>query len=168
MTKRSPTQKFEFKDVKFQTAAEKMALLDEWVPFLDSQCAREKFTKALYQHFSLRWNHIAHYDIHGFYETWFSNEALRREFMDKFEQEFTTGQLDSDYHDINQAMLYTLRVRKAGLYVMDKDQYYEKCLEALEHNIAQARTAGPSGIKTLIERLGISMSKLSASARHNR
>ena len=164
MTKKSLTQKFEFKDVKYMTAAEKMALLGEWVLFLDSRCSREKFTKSLYQHFNLHWNHIAHYNIDGFYETWFSDESLRREFMDKFECEFAGGRLDyganganSDYHDINQAMLDNLKVRKPGLYAMDGDQYYEKCLATLERSIADHRARGPEGIKALVKRLGISI-----------
>lgn len=65
----------DFKDVQYMSAAEKLKVAKNWETFLRARCAAKNpsemlraWTRALYNHFYLHLGHIAHYDIHGFYQ----------------------------------------------------------------------------------------------------
>lgn len=62
----------EFKDTKFMTAKEKQTVIRAWERFLKNGCKPNDFTKALYHHLINHCSFIAHYDLGGFYSTYFS------------------------------------------------------------------------------------------------
>ena len=112
----------ELRDTKFMPAAEKGKVLKQWERFLESGFAKEKFTKLLYNHLIMHCSFIAHYDVHGFYATYFEEGDDTVHFLSQFDDRQgmprsielgMTGWLtNEDYCDINSEM-----VRIAGKYM---------------------------------------------------
>jgi len=118
------------KDTKFMSAQEKEKVLRDWEAFLKSGCKKERFTKALYHHLMQHCSFIAHYDIHGFYSTYFESGDDTAHFLSQFDSRkaqlgyggkyvplsieygMTYWATDEDYGDINQAM-----IEVAGRYI---------------------------------------------------
>lgn len=107
---------------QFMSAEEKRKVLKQWELFLQSGCAREKFTKLLYNHLIQHCSFIAHYDIHGFYSTYFEDGDDTIHFLSQFDDRegmprsveygMTYWLTDEEYYDINCEM-----VRVAGKYI---------------------------------------------------
>ncbi len=55
--------------------------VNTYLHFIESEWKRSLFTKTFYNRLSMCFGHIAHYDIHGFYETWFTCDKDRLEFL---------------------------------------------------------------------------------------
>lgn len=108
------TPNFQFKDVRFMSAVEKTQVLRHWETFLKHGCKKEHFTKRLYQHLINHCSFIAHYDLHGFYDTYFEEGEDTVRFLSQFDNRqgiprsieygWTLWITDEDYHDINIAM----------------------------------------------------------------
>src|SRR4030042_1149531 len=98
-------------DSKFMSAAEKSKVLKHWEMFLRSGLEKDKFTKALYEHLINHCSFIAHYDIHGFYATYFESGDDTLHFLSQFdtrqgiprsiEYGMTYWLTDDDYYDVN-------------------------------------------------------------------
>lgn len=98
-------------DTKYMSAAEKRRVLRHWEAFLKSGCQREKFTKPLYHHLMQHCMFIAHYDLQGFYSTYFERGDDIRHFLSQFDNRkgipksieygMTAWLTDEDYYDIN-------------------------------------------------------------------
>lgn len=71
----------EFVPTQFSSAADKSNFGNTLLHFLDSDCARELFTKKFYDRLSMTFGHIAHCDIEGFYSTWFTRDRHRLGFV---------------------------------------------------------------------------------------
>ena len=102
-------------DSKFMPAAEKKQVLKHWEMFLKSGLEKEHFTKPLYHHLIQNCSFIAHYDIHGFYATYFESGDDTIYFLSQFDtrngmpKSVEYGDLsgwltDEDYYDINTEM----------------------------------------------------------------
>jgi len=112
----------ELRDSKFMPAEEKRKVLKQWELFLKSGLERDKFTKLLYNHLIQHCSFIAHYDINGFYSTYFEEGEDTVQFLSQFddregipksvEYHMTYWITDEDYGDINCEM-----VRIASKYI---------------------------------------------------
>ena len=112
----------ELHDSKFMDAETKRKVLKHWKAFLESGLQKGKFTKLLYHHLIQHCSFIAHYDINGFYSTYFENGDDTIQFLSQFdgrqgmpksvEYGMTYWLTDEDYYDINSEM-----VRIAGKYM---------------------------------------------------
>jgi len=133
----------ELHDSKFMSAAEKRKVLKQWNLFLKSGLQREKFTKPLYEHLINHCSFIAHYDIHGFYSTYFEEGEDTAHFLSQFDDRngipksieygMTYWITDEDYYDINSEM-----VRIASTYI---PALINKALsEQVSADITRART----------------------------
>jgi len=102
-------------DSKFMPAAEKSKVLKHWEMFLRSGLEKDKFTKLLYHHLIQHCSFIAHYDIHGFYATYFESGDDTIHFLSQFDtrkgkpESIEYGYCacwltDEDYYDINTEM----------------------------------------------------------------
>lgn len=118
------------KDTKFMTATEKEKVLRDWEAFLKNGCKRVMFTKALYTHLIMHCSFIAHYNIHGFYSTYFESGDDTAHFLEQFDSSkaqlgyggkyvprcielgMTGWATQEEYADINQAM-----IEVAGKYI---------------------------------------------------
>jgi len=102
------------KDTKFMTAQEKDKVLRNWEGFLKSGCSRSQFTKALYEHLINHCSFIAHYNIQGFYSTYFEEGEDTAHFLSQFDNNngvprsieygMTYWYTDPDYNDLNSEM----------------------------------------------------------------
>ena len=102
-------------DSKFMSAAGKSKVLKHWEMFLRSGLEKAKFTKALYEHLINHCSFIAHYDIHGFYATYFESGDDTWHFLSQFdtrgnkipksiEYGMPNWLTDEHYYDINTEM----------------------------------------------------------------
>jgi hypothetical protein len=94
-----------FTDVEFMRAKEKQLVLKNWKMFLANGLKQEHFTKRLYNHLHLHCGYIAHYNIGGFYSTYFESGPD----IESFFEAFMTNTAEHwganiDYKDINDAM----------------------------------------------------------------
>jgi len=102
------------KDVQFMPADEKRKVLRQWTPFLKNGLSRDYFAKSLYEHLINHCSFIAHYDINGFYATYFEEPEDTITFLSQFDNRngipksveygWTYWYTDSDYNDINAEM----------------------------------------------------------------
>jgi hypothetical protein len=94
-----------FKDAEFMTAKEKELALKSWEIFLKHGLKKQHFTKRLYNHLHLHCGFIAHYNIHGFYSTYFEAGQDTERFFEHFCTHTATNYGASiDYDDLNTAM----------------------------------------------------------------
>jgi len=104
----------QMKDVQFMSAKEKQKVLQQWELFLKNGLSKDKFTKLLYHHLIQHCSFIAHYDLHGFYSTYFEEGEDTVRFLSQFDnrngipKSIEYGMIywytDPDYNDINSAM----------------------------------------------------------------
>jgi len=64
-----------------ETPATKKKFAEDLIRFIESGFKRTLFTKALYNRLCNCFGHIAHYDIHGFYDAQFSTAENRVQFV---------------------------------------------------------------------------------------
>jgi hypothetical protein len=93
-----------FTDAQFMSADDKRKLLKAWTTFVSHGFQRRHFTNRIYKHLSLHCGHIAHFNIDGFYSTWFVHGAARREFM----AYFLGYRVLPDYEDVQEELKQVL------------------------------------------------------------
>lgn len=69
----SEFQMQDFTPTKWATGEEKAKIANKMTRFILGGFQQGSFTKAMYQRLSNMFGHIAHYNINGFYENWFSD-----------------------------------------------------------------------------------------------
>jgi len=129
------------KATKFMRAEEKKAVLRDWQRFIESDFDRKYFTKRLYDHLHLHCSFIAHFNIHGFYGTYFENPEQTLEFLKQFDRDYGYKSIEygntywftsEDYHDLNAGMAYSLEPYKANIYADLKQKTKEMKLKQME------------------------------------
>jgi hypothetical protein len=117
-----------FTDVQFMTAKEKELVLKNWKTFLQHGLKKEHFTKRLYNHLQQHCGFTAHYDIHGFYATYFEAGQDIERFFEHF-CTYTVGNYGAnvDYDDINTAM--------RQVYEEFKDEILSKTEADIKHSL---------------------------------
>ena len=108
-------------DTEFMSAADKEKVLRQWKLFLKSGLRKDKFSRALYDHLILHCSFIAHFDIHGFYDTYFTRGNATARILGQFDDGDglklpegieiggTHWYTDERYADINAAMCEAAR-----------------------------------------------------------
>jgi len=102
------------KDTQFMPAEEKQKVLRQWGMFLKSGLTKDNFTNLLYHHLIQHCSFIAHYDLHGFYSTYFEEPEDTIQFLRQFDNRdgipksieygMTYWYTNPDYNDINSEM----------------------------------------------------------------
>jgi hypothetical protein len=77
----APFDASQFVATQWSTAADKAAFGNTYILFIESEWKWSLFTKSFYQRLSNCFGHIAHYNQHQFYETWFTSDKDRFEFI---------------------------------------------------------------------------------------
>jgi len=86
------------------TAEEKAKFANHFARFLLAGCPWSLFHKWFYQRLSYTFSHIAHYDRHGFYATWFADDEKRRDFLRHTLAYPCYGQPEYTFCDVERAL----------------------------------------------------------------
>lgn len=101
----------QFTPTKFSTAADKAKFANHFVKFLEDGCRREAFHKWFYRRLSMTFGHIAHYDIHGFYDVWFSSHERQQAFIRRTMLWECYGSPKHTYSDVEGAIIVWITER---------------------------------------------------------
>lgn len=124
-----------FTGAEFMTAKEKELVLKNWQTFLKHGLQKQHFTKRLYQHLHLHHGYIAHYNIDGFYSTFF--EAGQD--VQRFFNHFCNHTVIADYRDLHAAMLEVYGRHRDSIKQRAEDDITAR-LNRLEASLGHAKT----------------------------
>jgi hypothetical protein len=116
-----------FTDAEFMTAQQKEAVLKDWERFLRHRLKRTHFTRNLYEHLHLHCGFIAHYNIHGFYSTYFEAGQDIERFFEQFCSfaARNSGTL-AEYDDLHAAMRETFNRHRVNIMQQAEDDVTQK------------------------------------------
>lgn len=86
-------------DTEWNTAEDKAKWLNKLADFVRAGFSESKWTKALYYRLSMSFGHIAHYDMNGFYSTWFSTEQDRYNWLTYIQERVVYGDPEWTWSD---------------------------------------------------------------------
>lgn len=112
MTKLPTFHADQFTPTQWDSAADKARFANHFARFVDSDFKRTLFPKWFYTRLSMTFGHIAHYDIHGFYETQFGSTAAKLRFLQQTQRR-GLGSPTFTYSDVEDAL--AAWVRDGGL-----------------------------------------------------
>jgi hypothetical protein len=101
----------QFVPTEWSSAADKAAFGNTFLHFVESAWKRSLFTKGFYQRLSDCFGHIAHYDIHSFYETWFTSDKDRLEFLKNASKWPCYGDPKFTFSDVERALRQQIHSR---------------------------------------------------------
>ncbi len=101
----------EFTPTQWSTAQDKAAFGNHFFRFIESGWKQTLFTRGFYNRLSNCFGHIAHYDLHGFYGTWFAEDALRLNFLRHTVRFGCYGDPGYTFSDVERAIKAELRRR---------------------------------------------------------
>jgi hypothetical protein len=128
-----------FTDVQFMTAKEKELVLKNWKTFLQHGLKKEHFTKRLYDHLHLHCGFIAHYNIHGFYSTYFEAGQDTERFFEHFcNYSARNYGANINYDDLNTAMRQVFEEFKAEI-LRKAEAGIKHSLDVLEACVKRSR-----------------------------
>lgn len=98
-----------FTPTAHSTVADKEKFLKHFQRFVKSGYNKNLFYKWFYTRLSMTFGHIAHYNRHGFYGTWFETEDQRADFLRHTMQYGCYGDAAYTYCDVERAIQTELR-----------------------------------------------------------
>lgn len=102
----SPDQ---FTATYFDSAEDKAKFANYIIHFIDNGYEKSLFKKWFYRLLSLSFQHIAHFDKHGFYAEWFSTEASRAKWLEYVMTQPIYGEATHTRCDVERAVQQYLR-----------------------------------------------------------
>lgn len=98
-----------FTPTKWDTGDKKAAFAKQFIRFVQSDFARSKFPKTFYQRLSMCFGHIAHFNQHGFFETFFTTTEGKVRFLRMTLAHPCYGDPSYTYCDVERALQTWLR-----------------------------------------------------------
>jgi hypothetical protein len=111
---------------KFHTAEEKEKALKKFQRFFERGCPTSGFDRLLYQYASNMFGHIAHFNMLGYYETWFSSPSRIADWLNWAERAVIFGDPAFGFSDVERAIQEW--VRTSGI----KSKYETEARSILE------------------------------------
>jgi hypothetical protein len=108
---KSPFNANQFLATQWNSAEDKAAFGNHFLQFVDAGFPRNLFTKGLYNRLSMCFQNIAHYNIHGFYEEWFTTPNDQLRFLIHTMQSPCYGDPAFTYSDVETAIQTEIRRR---------------------------------------------------------
>lgn len=99
---RPPWKAEEFTGDRWTSPEDKVKFLEALIKFLCHHCDRDRFTRRVYDGLHQRLNHIAHYNMAGFYDEWFADLPSRIRFL--FHHSAGTTGPSGSWHDVDVAL----------------------------------------------------------------
>lgn len=133
----------EFTPTKWATADEKAKVANKLTRFVLGGFQQASFTRVMYQRLSNMFGHIAHYDIHGFYATWFADIRCCRDWAEHITSSWLSGIGDPAFtwSDVEKALIqwakeYRIAEQLDELYRLDTEQKELTLLNTLQRKYA--------------------------------
>jgi len=111
----------QFTATKWEGADKKAAFARQFIKFVQWDFSRKQFSKAFYQRLSMTFGHIAHYNLGGFYEEFFTTTEGKVRFIRQTLAHPCWGDPTFTFSDVERALQTWLR----HYHVMEK---YEQLL----------------------------------------
>jgi len=108
---KGPFDASQFVATEWNSAADKAAFGNTYLHFIESGWKQSLFTKGFYQRLSNCFSHIAHFDVHGFYQTWFTCDKDRLEFLRWASRHHCYGDPKFTFSDVERAIQQQIRSR---------------------------------------------------------
>ncbi len=109
---KGPFSASQFIATQFSTADDEAVFGNAFLHFIESEWKRTLFTKSFYNRPPNCYGHIAHFDVHGFYVTWFTTEKDRFEFLKNAMAWPCYGSPEHIFCDVERALQQEIRKRK--------------------------------------------------------
>jgi len=133
-----------FTPTKWAAADEKARIANQLTRFILGGFQQTSFRKRMYQRLSNMFGHIAHYDIHGFYSTWFTDIQSCHEWVEHITSSWLSGIGDPKFtwSDVEKALIQWIKDNQIAeqldeLHQMDNEQKELALLHALQRKHVQ-------------------------------
>lgn len=93
-----------FTATKWEDATAKSTFAIHLIRFIESGCNPNLFYKALYTRLSMTFGHIAHFNKHGFYATWFFDAEAVARWKQHIKTHTIYGDPEYTYSDVERAI----------------------------------------------------------------
>ena len=94
----------QFTATRFSTAQDKAQFVNHFVRFVQNDFPRSQFSQPFYQQLSNTFGHIAHFNLQGFYETFFLSPATKVDFLAQTLRWVPMGSPSHTYTDAERAI----------------------------------------------------------------
>jgi len=153
----------DFTPTEFYSTKDKMQWLKLLVAFVQSGFTRSKFTKKLYKQLSNCFGHIAHYDIDGFYATWFEMPEQQEVWLEHVDSWSCFGDPAYTWSDVERAFKIWLSDNEEEvLAAIDRNTKVQVAQQKLDEERKASRRLGIN-----VEFKVIAISKQVGSFGHN-
>ena len=136
----------DFTPTKWATAEEKAKVANKLTRFILGGFQQVSFTKMIYKRLSNMFGHTAHYDIHGFYNTWFADIRSCHNWVEHITSSWLSGLGDPKFtwSDAEKALVQWLKDNHIaeqldGLYQLDVEQKELAALHVLHQKYASQK-----------------------------
>ena len=139
---KSPFDGSQFIATQWSSAAEKAAFGNTFLHFIEADWKDALFTKSFYNRLSMCFGHIAHYNRSGFWETWFTSEKSKVDFLLHTLQWPCHGDPAFTFCDVERAIQQEIRRRNyLALYQLKAAEELRSAeMSLLQHLEAKYRT----------------------------
>jgi hypothetical protein len=131
-----------FTPTKWDTAETKARFGKNFIRFVESDFNERRFTQAFYKRLALTFGHIAHFNRHGFFETFFASTAGKVRFLRLTLQHQCWGDPAFTYSDVERALQAWLRQNGVLATYERKLAEEQEAAERAELARLQAKYAG--------------------------
>jgi hypothetical protein len=153
-----------FTATKFDTAEEKTKFGNHLLRFIAEDYPCASWTKTFYSRLSMTFSNIAHHDLNGFWETWFTTTAEQIEFLQNIVRHPCWGDPAFTYSDVE--IVVRSRVKHSGIIAWKQrilaDEHKKKNLAELTRlkSIYEPETAPLSDVAPAVINLAMTQNDL--------
>jgi hypothetical protein len=115
----------DFKATKFDTTEVKAKFGNHLLRFIAEDYPKALWTKIFYNRLSMTFSNIAEYNIHGFWNTWFTTTSDQIEFLQNIAKYPCWGDPEFTYSDVEKAV--RARVKNSGVIAWKERLLAEEC-----------------------------------------
>lgn len=95
----------QFTPTKWDTAEDKLWFARQFAKFVESGFSKNYFTKRFYNRLMNCFGHIAYFDIHGFWATFFTSDVDKHQFIKQCLDWTCYGDAECTYSDVEKVLI---------------------------------------------------------------
>ena len=133
----------DFTPTQWATAEEKAKIANKLTKFILGGFQQASFTRTMYQRLSNMFGHIAHYNLNGFYDVWFSDIKSCRDWAEHITGSWLSGVGDPRFtwSDVEKVLIQWVKDNQIAeqldeLYQLDMEQKELALLNVLQQKYA--------------------------------